>query len=286
MPTRTPVFQPVILLDGDRTAADKIAERMVYAMHREIVDTMNTERSAQREIGLSEFGTACLKCLARKLSLLFDIDDPSWKAQVGTFVHAGIEDHLRRRYPSMVDPTPDQEARAAAHETATRYLREVDPDVVIHLEETVRLPLPDGGSIPGHCDLYIEGRDYGIVWDHKILGASSLAQKAKGKLGEDYDHQLDGYGLGWELLGKPVTHVALGALPRDGHINDAAFVLRRYNRQRVIDRLALIADLRATAALVGWERTIEAQPRSSEKCWDCERFERAEEHSFFAGFTQ
>lgn len=275
----TPVFQPIIMIDGPRTPADKIAELMVYAMHREIVDTMNTARSAQRELGLSEYGTPCLKCLARRLSMLYNFDDPSWKAQVGTFVHAGIEEHLRRRY----NPAPD--TTTEAHETATRFLREVDPDVIIHLEETVRLPLPGGRYIPGHCDLYIEGADYGIVWDHKILGPWALSNKAKGKLGDDYDYQLDGYGLGWTLLGKPVTHVALGALPRDGHVNEAAFVLRRYNQQRVIERLALIAEMYDTAEIVGWERLIEAQPRYSGKCWDCDRFEASQEHNFFDAFN-
>lgn len=275
--SRPTMFQPVILLEGERTAADKIAERMVYAMHQEVADTMNTARSAQRDIGLSEYGTACMKCLARKLSLLYHVNDPSWKAQVGTFVHEGLEAHLRTRYQS--DP-----GEISPHETATRYILEVDPDARIHLEETVTVPIPGGKQITGHCDLFIEGADYGIVWDHKILGERSLKQKAAGKLGPEYDHQLDGYGLGWEVAGRKVTHVALGALPRDGNLNDSAFVLRRYNRQRAIDRLALIADMYASAELVGWERLIEAQPRSTSRCWDCDRFERAESNSFFAAF--
>jgi hypothetical protein len=278
----TPIFQPVIKLTGERSEADKIAERMMWAMHREVIDTMNTERNAQTAIGISAIGTDCPKCLARHVSGLYDISDPSWKAQVGTFGHAGLEEHLRRRYAR----TPEERAivRELANETATRYLWEVDPDAIIHLEEDVVLPVDGEHSIPGHCDLFIEGEGYGIVWDHKFLGASSLKPKAAGKIGPDYEHQLNGYGLGWELKGKLITHVALGALPRDGHVNDAAFVLQRYDRQMVIDRLAVIADLYASAALVGWERLIEAQPRASGKCWDCDRFESAENESFFAGF--
>jgi hypothetical protein len=138
-------------------------------------------------------------------------------------------------------------------------------------------------SIPGHCDLFIEGRDYGIVWDHKILGATTLKQKAAGHIGNQYDTQLDGYGLGWELKGKTVTHVVLGALPRDGHVNEAAFVLRPYNRQRVVDRLALIENLKEAATIAGWEAVIQAQPTSS-GCWDCGRFEVAEEQGFFSAF--
>jgi hypothetical protein len=256
-----PQFQPIIRLEGERSPADQIAERMVWAMHQEVVETMNTERTAQDEIGISEIGRSCLRCLARHLSLLYSIKDPSWKAQIGTFAHAGLEEHLRRRYQAALDasdPRPD----VASFDSTVRYLREVDPNAILHLEEDVALPLKDGSLIPGHCDLFIEGADYGIVWDHKILGAKSLADKRK-HIGEQYDTQLDGYGLGMELRGFAVTHVALGALPRDGHVNEAVFVLRPYNRQRVVDRLALIENLKEAA---------------------CGRFEVAEEQGFFSAF--
>lgn len=291
-------FRPVVRFPVE-TTADRVAERLTWALHGVVVSTMNTERNQQVKIGLSEIGTDCMRCLARKLSMEYHDSSSGWKAMVGTFVHAGLEDHMRREYQADTsadaDPAQQQKVLAAVADFAKQLGA---ADVRFHLEETVTLREFPGwdslaGSWPGfmldgHCDLMVEvtlpdGEVICIVVDWKCLGERSLKEKQRGHLGSTYAHQLPAYGLGWTLRGYNVTHVLLAGVPRDGEIHDAAFVLDRYDPQPVIQRLALIENMIDTARLIGWEKVIQAQPRPGH-CFDCKRFEASEERSLLDAF--
>jgi len=275
-------FQPVIMFEPT-SQADHLAVAMVQSLHADIAETMNTARNRQTMIGVSEIGMECLKCLARKLNG-HKIDSANWKAQVGTFIHAGMEIHFGGKYGNAADP----------HDVPPE-ITPTDVSPLYHLERKVELArhARRNGTIwvlAGSCDLYIQGASFGIIDDWKTQNSKKLAEKtSKGDIGNTYTVQMMGYGLGYELLGFPVTHVLLYALPRDGDLDDAKPVLMRYDRQVAVDAIA-----RATAMLdagdlmeeaypgAGWAMFIEQQPKAK-WCFDCKRYEAAESGDFFEG---
>lgn len=264
-------FVPVNLTPGD-TAADQWALGMVHSIFGDVMSVMQTERSKQVTVGPSEIGTDCDKCLARKLSLLYPPEIPgsdSWKAQIGTFGHAGLEEHFGKIHPL---PTSEFEQSAITGPTLT------DPHY--HLErKLVMRPW-----LSGSCDMYVEGSaPHGMVVDWKFQGPSSLKKTSTGKIPSYYFAQMNLYGLGYELLNMPVSHLVLFALPRDDELNAARPVLMRYDRQVALDAIARCERMMAAAELIGWEALIERQPSANDTgghCWDCPRFERQENHTF------
>lgn len=260
-----PVFQPQFMFPIE-TAADRLVRDLVYSLHRDIAETMNTERSQQTTIGISEIGEECPRCLARKLA---EIPEPreegsGWKAQMGTFGHAGLEQHFGDKY----------DVRLTQPGGAT------DIKPIYHLEKDLHLHSYKGLELGGHCDLYVEGETFGVVDDWKFLGGRTLGDKPSHK----YQVQMSGYGLAWQALGKLVTHVILYRLPRDGELDEAAPVVWRFNPDLALNALAKIEALIDAAEIIGWPTVIEAQPRAAH-CFSCQRYEKAERESFLSGFA-
>ena len=264
---KTGTFSPIIHIPEDeRTPVDLQAVRIVNHIYEEVRSTMDTERSRQQKIGISEYGAECRRCVARKLSLQYvKINDPSWKAQMGTFGHAGMDEHFTEKYVAL--QAPDAIA--------------TDEKPLYYAERRVEVMSYKGLELGGSCDLYIQGATYGIVVDWKFQGDYSLKKSAKGQISRAYTVQMHTYGFGYELLGLPVTHVLLYALPRDGELWEAKPNLMRYDRQLVIDELADIQRMIDTAEIVGWQKLIDAQPRAG-YCPDCDAYERHERDEPFA----
>jgi hypothetical protein len=264
---KTGAFTPVIQIpEAERQPVDLQAIQMVHHLYEEVRSTMDTERSRQQEIGISEYGSDCRRCVARKISRLFvKINDPSWKAQVGTFIHAGLEEHFVQKYVSKQAPD------AIATDARPLY----------HSERRVQIMEYKGLKLGGSCDLYVQGETFGLVADWKTQGPRKLNDTGKGKISRAYLVQMHTYGFGYELLGLPVTHVVLYALPRDGELFDAKPVLMRYDRQLVLDELADIQQMIDAAEIVGWEKLIEFKPRAA-WCPDCDAFERQGRDQAFA----
>lgn len=264
-------FQPVILFTPE-TPADKLAVDMVYSLQNDIRETMNTERSQQTTIGLSEIGMECDRCVARMLSGQYaniDDGDKGWKAQIGTFGHAGLEEHFAAKYPALVGETP------------------TDAAPLYHLEQNLKLWQYKTLDLGGHCDLYIEGETFGIVDDWKFQGPTKLKQTSAGKIGQQYTVQMSAYGLAWQQLGKLVTHVCLYALPRDGDLNEARPVLMRFDPKPAVDALARLQRMIDAAEILeagfpgeGWDRLIRAQARAGH-CFSCAAYEAQEDRGFF-----
>lgn len=264
-------FQPVILFTPE-TPADKLAVDMVYSLMSDIRETMQTERNKQISIGLSEIGMECDRCVARMLSLQYApiIDgDKGWKAQIGTFGHAGLEEHFAAKYPALVGETP------------------TDAAPFYHLEADLKLWRYKSLDLGGHCDLYIEGETFGIVDDWKFQGPTKLKQTSAGKIGQQYTVQMSAYGLAWQQLGKLVTHVCLYALPRDGDLNEARPVLMRFDPKPAVDALARLQRMIDAAEILeagfpgeGWDRLIRAQARAGH-CFSCAAYEAQEDRGFF-----
>lgn len=264
-------FQPVILFQPE-TPADKLAVDMVYSLQNDIRETMNTERSQQTTIGLSEIGMECDRCVARMLSGQYaniDDGDKGWKAQIGTFGHAGLEEHFAAKYPALVGEIP------------------TDAAPLYHLEADLKLWQYKSLNLGGHCDLYIEGETFGIVDDWKFQGPTKLKQTSAGKIGQQYTVQMSAYGLAWQQLGKLVTHVCLYALPRDGDLNEARPVLMRFDPKPAVDALARLQRMIDAAEILeagfpgeGWDRLIRAQARAGH-CFSCAAYEAQEDRGFF-----
>lgn len=267
-------FQPVVLFPIE-TEADKLALSMVHSLYREIESTMDTERNRQQSIGISEIGSDCLRCVARKLSGLYvKPSDPSWKAQVGTFIHAGLEQHFaeskRTGDPWETDP---EEMRVATDEAPLYWM-----------ERRLQILKYKGLDLGGSCDLFVEGATFGLVDDWKTQGAAKLKKTAAADIGNTYTVQMQTYGLGYELLGKLVTHVVLYALPRDGELAEAKPVLMRYDRQIALDALARLQILIDAAEIIGWRAVIHAQNRAGH-CFDCPGYEKLEADGFLDDLT-
>lgn len=264
----TGAFSPVIQipLEG-RTLADELAIRQVYRLYEDVHETMDTERSRQQEIGISEYGGECRRCVARKISKLYiKITSPSWKAQVGTFIHSGLEEHFIEKYIAHRDPN------AVATDEHPLYFS----------ERRVQIMTYKGLSLGGSCDLYIQGASFGLVDDWKTQNMKKLLQETgKGRISRAYKVQMHTYGFGYELLGFHPTHVVLYALPRDGELADAKPVLMRYDRQLVLDELADIQSMIDAAEIVGWDKIIAAKPRAG-YCRDCATYERQDDDRAFA----
>lgn len=275
-----PKFTPVVMFT-DNTPTDNLAIAQLHVLQAEIRRTMDTERSKQQTIGISEIGNPCRRCVALKLSGLYPKPhDPSWRAQVGTSIHTMLEDHFAAAFADHIEWSHDDQ----------KY--QVNPDAVAtdekplyHLERRVKVFAYKGLDLGGSCDMFIQGATYGIVDDWKTQGTDKLLKKtAKGDIGETYLVQMMTYGFGYELLGYNVTHVVLYALPRDNDLDNAKPVLMRYNRQVAIDAFARLATMIDAAEIVGWETVIESQPRAT-PCWDCDRFDAQITQGFVAGLT-
>lgn len=278
-----PPFQPVIMFQPE-SLADELAIKQVYALQSEVFATMDTERNRQTQIGISEIGDDCQKCVARKLSGLYEnppMDGGGWKAQVGTFIHGGLENHWPERYPERYIRVGDKyEVRPGLVAT--------DEQPLIHLERRLQVHQHKTLDLGGSCDMFIQGASFGIVNDWKTKSQARLKASASGKLDGAYRVQPHTYGFGWEQQGFLVTHVMLYGLPRDGHLNEAKPILMRYDRQIAIDALAKIDNLIDAAEILeraypgqGWEKLIAAQEKAS-GCWDCKGYEEGESKSFFS----
>ncbi|WP_433252925.1 hypothetical protein ACQPYK_08675 [Streptosporangium sp. CA-135522] len=155
----------------------------------------NAPRSLQTRIGPSELGIPCDLRIGYKLAGHPPTNTEQavkWKAWVGTNVHAGIEELLTRANYSLPGWATDGQVRYA-------------------LEERVTVGQVNGIDVNGNCDLYLDR----VVWDWKIPGGNRLREYRKNGPGDQYRAQAHLYGLGWELKGYPVEHVAIYFLPRD-----------------------------------------------------------------------
>jgi hypothetical protein len=143
-------------------------------------------RSQQTAIGMSEAGDPCTRKVAYKL-LDWDpkpnSDTDPWASVQGTALHAWMEETYRAENTRL---------------GRERYL----------IEATVRVP----GGLGGHSDLF--DRDHGAVIDWKHSSPSRITRyKAHGP-GPTYRTQAHLYGLGQQLAGEDVQHVAIVFLPR------------------------------------------------------------------------
>lgn len=153
-------------------------------------------RSQQVQIGPSELGTTCARCLVERLA---GIKHPPahlpWLPFVGTAVHAALEGIFH----GLGEP--------GEWLTETR----------------VTVGEVDGRPITGSADLY--HLPSGSVCDWKVAGRSTREQVAEaGRSKPVYRVQAALYGMGFAALGLPVHRTAVVYLPREHMLLDKAVV--------------------------------------------------------------
>jgi hypothetical protein len=191
----------------------------------------NIPRTLQVEPGPSEIGIPCDLRLGYKLARHPETNVNqalSWKAWIGTNVHAGIEQLLA--FANMARPGWELDG-------VDRY----------ELEQRVTVGAVNGVDISGNSDLFIDG----VVWDWKVPGGSTLRKYKREGPGEEYEVQAHAYGLGHELRGREVTDVAIYFLPRDQEWKQKHLWSEPYDRQRALDALTRADGIAQLTAALG-----------------------------------
>jgi hypothetical protein len=235
---------------SDYDNKDNIAIASAQTWMARIPELFVTERSKQIEIGISEVGMDCRKCVARKLAKTPRIVDGSWFPFIGTAVHDALERGFNERY------TMDYK---------------LEERLFVHEYKDLKLT--------GSCDMMAFTGDAGwsgVVNDWKVVGDSALAEARRGKIKEQYRIQAMLYGYGWEQKGYKVSHVSLTFLPRDAKLEDAVVTMLRYEKEIATEALAALESMIDAAELVGWDAVIEKQQKAS-FCWDCKKYEQQDE---------
>ena len=232
---------------AEYTAEDHAAYDTAERWMTRIPELFITPRSYQRQIGISEVGSDCRKCVARKLALKPKKVDGSWFPFIGTAVHAQLEEGFAKW--------------------------EFDYNLEERLQVWEYKDLVLGGS----CDMaavHVDS-DKIVVNDWKIVGENGIKDAAKGKVKNQYRIQAMLYGLGWENKGLCPSHVALTFLPRDQNLDQAQVVMFRYEKQVALQALASLKVLIDAAELTSWDEVIAKQPKA-DFCFDCKKFDQIE----------
>jgi hypothetical protein len=172
------------------------------------------DRSQQVEVGPSSIG-GCRRQVYHilKQSPKVNSDTESLASILGTFIHSGIAEAIKRE-----DPFGD--------------------NFIIEQEVTF-------GNLKGHVDLFI--KDLGMVVDWKTTKKTSLRYFPK--LQQRMQVQVYGYLLAQN--GHEVKNVALVAIPRDGIMTEIRAHVEAYDEALALEGLAWLNDLRALVTLNG-----------------------------------
>lgn len=228
---------------------DLIARETAEKWMLRIRDFFITPRSYQAEIGISEVGSDCRKCVARKLALRPRKPEGSWYPFIGTAVHAALEEGFTKA------------------EFSAEYL----------LEERLNVHQYKGLNLSGSCDMAaLVSNEVVVVNDWKVVGERALKEAAAGKIKNQYRIQAMLYGYGWVQKGYKVTHVALTFLPRDKDLNEAEVFILRYDESVALDALQELEVMIDMAESLGWDAVINKYPKAS-FCWDCKKYEQNDE---------
>lgn len=211
-----------------------------------IEDAMvNAPRSLQKRIGPSELGMACRRCLAHKLAGTPEHTEAAWLPQVGSAVHAWLEEVF---------------VQANAGLDRARFL----------VESRVTVGTVGGIEITGSADLY--DRELGEVTDWKIVGTTTLrSAKAKGA-SPVYRAQAMLYGRGFTLRGLPVRRVRIAYLPRNAvALSDAYIWTADYDEQLALDTIARADALAIAISAFGLDHVLASLPGHDGDGFSCRR---------------
>ena len=210
-----------------------------------------TERGLQTQIGVSEVGMQCQRCVIRKLA---NVDKQqftgSWRAQLGTYVHAGLADEFESRWGGSGDVI-------------------IERSLIVHEYKDFVLK--------GSCDAFFPNDGKGFVVDWKIVGDDTLESVRKGSIKNQYFVQGQLYALGWELAGYPVERVGIMFLPANkGNLKrDAVPKVFDYDKGVAVTALARVEAYIDLAEEIGWGSLLK-QHQPVVGCFSCKQYEKAD----------
>lgn len=205
------------------------------------------DRSQQRDLGPSEIGDPCARCLAAKI--------------LGTYEEPPFDDPLSRVFGTAFHAWMDQAALDECQRTnhARWY-----PEMRVHPDP---LLLPSGGS----CDLF--DADTKTVIDHKTTSADKLKKYRLNGPGLAYRRQAHLYGLGYTNAGHDVHNVALAFWPRGGRLRDLYVWTEPFSFEMAEQTLTRYDTLRGLCA-AGGPAVVDSLPSDAD-CFTCNRFASA-----------
>lgn len=213
----------------------------------EVIDSFAlTERGLQVEIGVSEVGMTCQRCVIRKLAKVEKTHGtPSWRAQLGTYVHAGLADEFEKRWQG-----------------GEVY---VEQNLLVHEYKDLRLK--------GSCDAFFPNNGKGLVVDWKIVGDDTLERAHNGEIKQQYIVQGNLYAYGWEQQGHTVDTVAIMFLPanKNNLQKEAAPISFPYQPQVAAQALANLERYIDQAEQVGWPALLKAHA-PLQGCLSCQQY--------------
>lgn len=171
----------------------------------------NRGRSTQVGLGVSEVGQACDLKLAYRMANMPAIHngmDP-WPAIVGTSVHAWME----------------QAVNDFQH---VHGIAEWFTEMEVYPSDLVK----------GHTDLYHAPR--ATVLDWKFPGSTNMRDMRKNGPSDQYQIQVQLYGLGHIRAGRPVKRVGIVALGREGWLKDMFVWTTEFDQEMAEKALARI----------------------------------------------
>jgi len=207
-----------------------------------------TDRGRQTQIGVSEVGMSCQRCIVRKLANLSKtLEVGSWRAQLGTYVHAGLADEFESRWGSSGKVIIEQSLTVHSYK-----------DFVLR----------------GSCDAFFPNDGKGLVVDWKIVGDDTLESVRRGQIKQQYIVQGNLYALGWELLGHPVDKVAIMFIPANkGNLQrDAVPIEFDYDPLLAAQALGKIEQYIDLADDIGWDALLK-QHSPFPGCFSCKQYE-------------
>lgn len=191
-------------------------------------------RTLQVELGPSEIGVGCDRCLTHMLAgHLRRENGLPWLPTIGNAVHDWLETTVLQHLAAT---------------GSDRYLPEV----------TVNVGQLRGVDITGHSDLF--DIHTGTTVDWKIVGATTLKKVRSGPT-TTYRNQVHLYGLGMERAGYDVRHVAIWFLPRNAMRLDAGkYWTEPYDRARAEAALARANAIAGGVDALGPDAVLDQMP--------------------------
>lgn len=209
-------------------------------------------RSLQVEIGVSEIGMSCRRCVARKMAEYEKTRlVSSFRTTIGRYFHEGVANDLEKKYEG------------------TGALL-IENGLLVHSYK--------GWTLRGSCDIFAPNRGHGMVLDWKCVGDDTLEKTRKavaagGTPKEQYTIQGQLYALGWELLGYAVEDICILFVPANkGDLRRYHVPYRfAYDRTVALKALALVEDMIDKAEAIGWEATVRSFETES-GCLSCPQY--------------
>lgn len=226
--------------------------RAVVGELRDIIeyDIDHDPRTLQTEIGPSEIGTGCDRCLIHKL--------------------AGTPEQAATGTPWL--PNVGRAVHEANEMAVVRYLARTGRSDWIP-EGVVTVGDIDGHPVTGHADAFHVPT--GTVVDYKLVGASTLKKVRFDGSGTSctYRSQFHLYGRGYQRLGYTVRAVVGWYMPRNGRtLADSRYFIEEYDEQVAVDALDRATRFAQWIKTFGADKVLAAAAPHTGDEFSCDRY--------------